>query len=150
MLEQEGREPDPPRRIKLGVVRVGGEEAAQLARVGVQLDLGVGTSGLKRWNPKAIQRAGWSLLKTKVTMFALAGFFGMLSGLSLLGLSLSYILFVDVLEVDQPFDTHKAGALVFDPEGMLLMGVGDGGGPGDPFGNALNTRSLTTGVRAKR
>jgi ribose transport system permease protein len=40
-------------------------------------------------NPKAIQRAGWSLLKTKVTMFALAGFFGMLSGLSLLGLTTS-------------------------------------------------------------
>ena len=29
-------------------------------------------------NPKAIERAGWSLLKTKVTMFALAGFFGVL------------------------------------------------------------------------
>ena len=40
-------------------------------------------------NPKAIQRAGWSLMKTKVTMFALAGFFGMLSGLSLLGLTTS-------------------------------------------------------------
>ena len=40
-------------------------------------------------NPKAIGRAGWSLLKTKVTMFALAGFFGMLAGLSLLGLTTS-------------------------------------------------------------
>jgi ribose transport system permease protein len=40
-------------------------------------------------NPKAIGRAGWSLLKTKVTMFALAGFFGMLSGLCLLGLTTS-------------------------------------------------------------
>ncbi len=40
-------------------------------------------------NPKAIDRAGWSLLKTKVTMFALAGFFGMLAGLCLLGLTTS-------------------------------------------------------------
>ena len=40
-------------------------------------------------NPKAIERAGWSLLKTKVTMFDLAGFFGMLSGLALIGLTTS-------------------------------------------------------------
>ncbi len=40
-------------------------------------------------NPKAIARASWSLLKTKVTMFTLAGFFGMLSGLGLLGLTTS-------------------------------------------------------------
>jgi ribose transport system permease protein len=36
-------------------------------------------------NPKAIERAGWSLLRTKVTMFALAGVFGVLSGLALIG-----------------------------------------------------------------
>jgi ribose transport system permease protein len=40
-------------------------------------------------NPKAIERAGWSLLKAKVTMFALAGVFGMLAGISLLGLTTS-------------------------------------------------------------
>jgi ribose transport system permease protein len=40
-------------------------------------------------NPKAIERAGWSLLRTKVTMFALAGFFGMLAGLCLIGLTTS-------------------------------------------------------------
>ncbi len=40
-------------------------------------------------NPKAIERAGWSLLKVKMTMFALAGFFGMLAGLSLVGLTTS-------------------------------------------------------------
>jgi gamma-glutamyl-gamma-aminobutyrate hydrolase PuuD len=40
-------------------------------------------------NPKAIDRAGWSLLKTKVTMFALAGVFGMLAGMSLIGLTTS-------------------------------------------------------------
>lgn len=40
-------------------------------------------------NPKAIGRAGWSLLKTKVAMFAMAGVFGMLAGLSLIGLTTS-------------------------------------------------------------
>lgn len=40
-------------------------------------------------NPKAIERAGWSLLKAKVSMFGLAGFFGMLSGLALIGLTTS-------------------------------------------------------------
>ncbi|MCX5495440.1 ABC transporter permease [Kaistia dalseonensis] len=40
-------------------------------------------------NPKAIERAGWSLLKVKMAMFALAGFFGMLAGLSLVGLTTS-------------------------------------------------------------
>jgi ribose transport system permease protein len=40
-------------------------------------------------NPKAIERAGWSLLKVKMTMFGLAGFFGMLSGLALIGLTTS-------------------------------------------------------------
>ena len=40
-----------------------------------------GTGG----NAQAIGRAGWSLLRTKVTMFALAGVFGVLSGLALIG-----------------------------------------------------------------
>jgi ribose transport system permease protein len=40
-------------------------------------------------NPNAIGRAGWSLLKTKVVMFALAGLFGVISGLALIGLTTS-------------------------------------------------------------
>jgi ribose transport system permease protein len=40
-------------------------------------------------NPVAIGRAGWSLLKTKVVMFALAGAFGVLSGLALIGITTS-------------------------------------------------------------
>jgi ribose transport system permease protein len=38
-------------------------------------------------NPKAVARAGWSMLKIKVTMFALAGFFGVLSGMAIVGLT---------------------------------------------------------------
>ncbi len=40
-------------------------------------------------NPNAIARAGWSLLKTKVVSFALAGVFGVLSGLALIGITTS-------------------------------------------------------------
>jgi ribose transport system permease protein len=40
-------------------------------------------------NPRSLERAGWSLLKIKMTMFALAGFFGVLSGMALVGLTTS-------------------------------------------------------------
>jgi ribose transport system permease protein len=40
-------------------------------------------------NPQAIARAGWSLLRMKVTMYAMAGLFGALSGLTLVGLTTS-------------------------------------------------------------
>jgi ribose transport system permease protein len=40
-------------------------------------------------NPASIRRAGWSLLATKVIMFALAGFFGVLSGMALIGITTS-------------------------------------------------------------
>ena len=40
-------------------------------------------------NPVAIRRAGWSLLKIKMTLFAVAGLFGVLSGLSVVGLTTS-------------------------------------------------------------
>jgi ribose transport system permease protein len=38
-------------------------------------------------NARAVERAGWSLLRAKVTMYLLAGIFGMLAGMALLGLS---------------------------------------------------------------
>jgi ribose transport system permease protein len=40
-------------------------------------------------NPKAIERAGWSLLRIRVTLYALAGCFGVLAGFSLVGLTTS-------------------------------------------------------------
>lgn len=40
-------------------------------------------------NPRSLERVGWSLLKIKMTMFALAGFFGVLSGMALVGLTTS-------------------------------------------------------------
>jgi ribose transport system permease protein len=40
-------------------------------------------------NPAALARAGWSLLRTKVTLFALAGLFGVLSGMALISITTS-------------------------------------------------------------
>ncbi|MGX5825876.1 ABC transporter permease [Mesorhizobium sp. 43Arga] len=40
-------------------------------------------------NAAALKRAGWSLLKTKVVLFALAGLFGVLSGMALIGITTS-------------------------------------------------------------
>ena len=40
-------------------------------------------------NPASIRRAGWSLLTTKIIMFALAGVFGVLSGMALIGITTS-------------------------------------------------------------
>ncbi|PBB66783.1 ABC transporter permease [Mesorhizobium sp. WSM4312] len=40
-------------------------------------------------NAAALKRAGWSLLKTKIVLFALAGVFGMLSGMALIGITTS-------------------------------------------------------------
>jgi ribose transport system permease protein len=40
-------------------------------------------------NATAVGRAGWSLLKAKICMFALAGVFGVLSGMALIGITTS-------------------------------------------------------------
>ena len=42
-----------------------------------------------RENAAAIARAGWSLLRSKMTLFALAGLFGVLSGVALIGITTS-------------------------------------------------------------
>ncbi|MSQ36316.1 MAG: hypothetical protein EXR63_04140 [Dehalococcoidia bacterium] len=40
-----------------------------------------------------------------------------------------------LLEVSQPYGNHKGGAIRFGPDGMLYLGLGDGGSGGDPQGN---------------
>jgi ribose transport system permease protein len=40
-------------------------------------------------NPRAMRRFGWSLVRSKATLYGIAGVFGVLSGLSLLGLTTS-------------------------------------------------------------
>ncbi len=48
----------------------------------------------------------------------------------------------EVLTVDQPFENHNGGTLLFGPDGYLYLGLGDGGSSGDPNYNAqsLDTR----------
>ena len=44
--------------------------------------------------------------------------------------------------VDQPFSNHNGGGLAFGKEGLLYIGLGDGGGGGDPLCNAQNVNVL--------
>ena len=47
-----------------------------------------------------------------------------------------------VLDVAQPYGNHNGGQLAFGPDGYLYVGLGDGGGGGDPMGNGQNTSTL--------
>ncbi len=47
-----------------------------------------------------------------------------------------------VLTIEQPYANHNGGDLAFGPDGMLYIGMGDGGGGGDPQRYAQNLESL--------
>jgi glucose/arabinose dehydrogenase len=47
-----------------------------------------------------------------------------------------------LLVVNQPFPNHKGGQLVFGADGFLYIGLGDGGGSGDPLNNGQNLFSF--------
>lgn len=51
-----------------------------------------------------------------------------------------------VLLVSQPFANHNGGNIVFGPDGFLYIGLGDGGGAGDPFDNGQDTTTLLGSV----
>ena len=49
----------------------------------------------------------------------------------------------DLLTVQhRQYANHNGGNIVFGPDGYLYFGLGDGGGGGDPLGNAQNTSAL--------
>ena len=48
----------------------------------------------------------------------------------------------ELLFVNQPFANHNGGEVVFGPDGMLYIGLGDGGSGGDPMNNGQNTATL--------
>ncbi|PVV05817.1 MAG: hypothetical protein B6D77_17795 [gamma proteobacterium symbiont of Ctena orbiculata] len=47
-----------------------------------------------------------------------------------------------ILVVDQPYSNHNGGQISFGPDGMLYIGLGDGGSGGDPLGHGQNTATL--------
>jgi len=47
-----------------------------------------------------------------------------------------------IITVNQPAGNHNGGMIAFDPSGQLLLGLGDGGGSGDPWQNGENPLTL--------
>lgn len=48
----------------------------------------------------------------------------------------------ELLTVEQPAANHNGGVLLFDPDGALVLGLGDGGGAGDRFGNGQDPSTV--------
>ena len=48
----------------------------------------------------------------------------------------------EVLRIEQPAANHNGGQIRFGPDGMLWIGMGDGGRGGDPWDNAESMSSL--------
>ncbi len=47
-----------------------------------------------------------------------------------------------VFHLDQPYSNHNGGQIAFGPDGMLYVGLGDGGAGGDPHDYAQNPSEL--------
>jgi len=51
-----------------------------------------------------------------------------------------------ILVVQQPFSNHKGGEVLTGPDGMLYIGLGDGGSEGDPEHNGQNLDTLLSKI----
>jgi glucose/arabinose dehydrogenase len=47
-----------------------------------------------------------------------------------------------LLRIAQPFENHNGGMVAFGPDGLLYIGMGDGGSGGDPGNRAQNLRTM--------
>ena len=47
-----------------------------------------------------------------------------------------------VIQIDQPYANHNGGHVLFGPDNMLYIGMGDGGAGGDPHRNGQNRNAL--------
>ena len=47
-----------------------------------------------------------------------------------------------IIAIAQPYSNHNGGLVMFGPDSMLYIGMGDGGSGGDPHGYAQNLASL--------
>jgi len=81
-------------------------------------------------NPQAIGRSGWSLLKIKMVMFGLAGVFGVLSGMALIGTTTS---------ADANIGN---GYTLLSIAGVILGGGEFVGGRVSPFGAVIGALTL--------
>src|SRR6202051_163136 len=82
-------------------------------------------------NALAIERAGWSLLRAKMTLFALAGVFGVLSGMALVGITTS---------ADANIGN---GYTLLSIAGVILGGGEFVGGVVSPIGAVIGSLTLT-------
>ena len=82
-------------------------------------------------NPAAVERAGWSMLKVKMALFGLAGFFGVLAGMALIGLTTSA-------------DANLGnGYTLLSIAGVILGGGEFVGGLVSPIGAVIGALTLT-------
>ena len=51
-----------------------------------------------------------------------------------------------IIEVSQPYANHNGGQILFGPDGLLYIGLGDGGSAGDPRGNGQDVGTLLGSV----
>jgi ribose transport system permease protein len=87
-------------------------------------------------NPRAMDRAGWSLLKAKVAMFSLAGVLGVLAGMALVGVSTSA-------------DANMAnGYTLLAIAGAILGGAEFVGGRVSPIGAVIGALTLQLAASA--